>query len=309
MQRMYPFAKELLSRSLDSALASMSTSLLALMSGVAYGIYRLFITHRNDGWAGVKKNLATDGLHAIVFGVCWWVLLFSYHVFWKIPTEIRAEANTAQPPLPRLPAALAVPPFAYLHTKIPRLPPDAPTWTDTSPEPKTISALFTQDFPTIMKMSDDSIAIEWKDTGGVLHLKRQLYLDVPAKKKFVGFYIPSSAPDLTRTPEVCLKLAKAGAVQQAIDSLSRSSPILFLSGPMAGKSSGSLTFSGRVLLYYDDLLSLSQKTTIVKAFAALHDRVEFMGPDYLQKRISVWQRRHNAKQSMQGKPSRKRRIT
>ena len=92
------FVGELFSRSLDSALASMSTSLLALISGIAYGLYRLVLTHRREGWSGVKKHLTSDGLHALVFGVCWWLLLFSYHLFIKLPSEIRKEAEAQKPP-------------------------------------------------------------------------------------------------------------------------------------------------------------------------------------------------------------------
>jgi hypothetical protein len=282
---------QLASRSLDSALASMSTSMLALISGVAYGIYRLVITHKNEGWEGVKKNLASDGLHAIVFGVCWWILLFSYHLFWKIPREIRAEAKSVSAPSPPRPM---VPQIRYSHTPlsppfhVPPPPAPAPTWTKTSPEPTTISALFAQDFPTTMKLSDEGIGIQWNDTGAIIHVKRQLYLDLAVKEKFVGFYLPSSGPDLTRTPEACVKLVRENAVPQAIEEFSKQK--MFFLG--LNRGSDSLAFSKKVLIYHDDPMSDRQKDAVAKVFASSSYHVVFMGPDYLAKRVKIWHQQH-----------------
>jgi hypothetical protein len=42
-----------------------------------------------------------------------------------------------------------------------------------------------------------------------------------------------------------------------------------------------LTFSGRVLLYHQDFLSLPQKADIVSVFQAKNFSVQFRGPEYL----------------------------
>ena len=51
-----------------------------------------------------------------------------------------------------------------------------------SEQPPTLSDLFNKDFPNTMKASDDAIGIQWKDTGGIIQIKRQLYLDFPSQE-------------------------------------------------------------------------------------------------------------------------------
>jgi hypothetical protein len=112
---MSSFPHELAGRAWDSAITSMSTSLLALISAVAYGIYRIILSHKRDGWQGVRKHSLADGVHALIFGVCWWVLLFSYHFFLKVPRAIENEASRQYPP--KLRFIPSPPPFAALKTE------------------------------------------------------------------------------------------------------------------------------------------------------------------------------------------------
>jgi hypothetical protein len=108
---MSSFPHELAGRAWDSAITSMSTSLLALISAVAYGIYRIILSHKRDGWQGVRKHFLADGVHALIFGVCWWVLLFSYHFFLKVPRAIENEASRQYPPKLRfIPSPPPLPP-------------------------------------------------------------------------------------------------------------------------------------------------------------------------------------------------------
>jgi diguanylate cyclase (GGDEF)-like protein len=161
--------------------------------------------------------------------------------------------------------------------------------------PPSLSDLFTQDFPNAMKASDDAIAIKWKDTNAILHIKRQLYLDFPGRNKFVGFYIPSSDPlDATRTAEACLKLAGVDAVHQALEEMSKKT---FVAGGQGGQMDtiSDLTFSGRVVIYHDDFLSITQRADIIRAYAAKHYAVQFMGPDYLANALVAWHHQHDAK--------------
>jgi hypothetical protein len=93
------FTRDLFGRAADSAIASMSTSALALLSGVAYGFYKLILSHRREGWQGVKAHFAKDAVHGLIFGICWWALLFTYHLSVKVPSEIRMQADSAIVPL------------------------------------------------------------------------------------------------------------------------------------------------------------------------------------------------------------------
>jgi hypothetical protein len=119
------FNREMLGRAADSAIASMSTSGLALFSGVAYAIYKLILSYRKDGWAGMRNHFIKDVFHGLIFGACWWIILFSYHLWWRVPSEIRQEAdNAVVPPSFR---ALPIPPQAYQTTIQPTITDEVPT--------------------------------------------------------------------------------------------------------------------------------------------------------------------------------------
>jgi hypothetical protein len=165
-------------------------------------------------------------------------------------------------------------------------------WLAAIKTPPTISDVFQNDFPNTMKLTDDAIGIQWKDTGAVTHIKRQLYLDFPANSKFVGFYIPTSDPsDLSRTAEICLTLAKADAVQQTLDELPKKT---FIAANLGQTTTiQDLTFSGRVVIYHDDFLSITQQADIIRAFAEKHYALGFFGPNDFGKTLSEWHRLHD----------------
>jgi hypothetical protein len=120
MLAMFPFFHELAARAWDSAIASMSTSMLALLSAVAYGVYRSFLSYRNEGFQGVRKHFLADGLHALIFGIAWWSILFSYHFFLKVPREIRTHTDRIRPP--DTPSPPSPPSFAFVkavHATLP----------------------------------------------------------------------------------------------------------------------------------------------------------------------------------------------
>jgi len=159
-------------------------------------------------------------------------------------------------------------------------------------KPPTLLDLFTKDFPNTMKAADDAIGIQWKG-GEVLHIKRQLYLDFPAKTKFVGFYVPSSDPlSSTKTHDASMGLAEA--VQQALDDIPKK---VAISGGYRGEMTGiqDLTFSGRVVIYHEAFLSIPQKAAIIATYAAKHFDVQFRGPDYLGDQVIAWHHQHSAK--------------
>jgi len=171
-------------------------------------------------------------------------------------------------------------------------------WLAISKTAPSMSDVFQNDFPNTMKLTDDGIGIQWKDTGAVTRIKRQLYLDFPANSKFVGFYIPTSDPsDLSRTAEICLTLAKADAVQQTLDEMPKKT---FIAANLGQTTTiQDLTFSGRVVIYHDDFLSITQQADIIRAFAEKHYALGFFGPADFGKVLSEWHRLHDNTNTVQ----------
>ncbi|MFI5102947.1 MAG: hypothetical protein ACHP9V_06220 [Terriglobales bacterium] len=166
-------------------------------------------------------------------------------------------------------------------------------WLSALKNPPTMSDVFTNDFPNTMKLSDEG-EFHWKDINSVTHLKRQLYLDFPANSKFVGFYIPTTDPsDLSRTAEICLNLAHIDAVQHVLGELPKKT---FIAAGLGQTTTiQDLTFSGRVVIYHDDFLSITQQADIIRAFAEKHYAVGFFGPSDFGKTLSSWHHLHDAK--------------
>lgn len=121
-------------------------------------------------------------------------------------------------------------------------------------------------------------------------------MDFPAKTKFVGFYVMPAAPPSAdasghKTFVACMKLLEADAVQQAFENVSKQVGIL--AGQQGQMTSiGDLTFSGRVLIYHDEFLSIPQKADIIRAYATEKLDVQFMGPDYLGTHVVAWHQKH-----------------
>jgi hypothetical protein len=154
-------------------------------------------------------------------------------------------------------------------------------------KPPTLLDLFNKDFANTMKASDDGFDLKWSDNT-TSHVKPQVDLDFPAKTQFVGFYVSSS----THNYEACLELANA--VQQVINSLPKR---LKVSGGQLGELTTleELMFSGRVYLYHDDFLSITQKAAIIEAYKRQNFDVQFRGPDYLGIQVIAWHNQHDAK--------------
>ncbi len=157
---------------------------------------------------------------------------------------------------------------------------------DPKSAPPTLVDLFKSEFPNTMKVTDDKRAIKWGEDGTVLPIKRQMYLDFPAKAKFVGFYVPSSP----HTYKACLLLA-----DEVLPTLSDMPKDVAISGGYRGERNTiqDLTFSGRVVLYHEDFVPIVQKAEIIKAFAARHLDVQFRGPDYLMDQVVAWHHQHD----------------
>ncbi len=246
----FPFAWELTKEAANLTIHSTyGTTFWAIFRDIAVVAYVAIKVGKRRGSEAVRKYLR-DGADLAEALVIAFVLTFVYHLAITVPDGINTEASLVNAPfletIKRLAPTLKPPQIHPKSVPQPQAPkPQTPIWNDKSPEPTSLDALFLQDFPTTMRGHDESIGIQWKDTGAILHIKRQLYLDLSAKERFVGFYIPSSGPDLTRTPEVCARLFKENAVQQAIIDLSKVQ--IFFFG--MNRSSGSFPFSKKVLIY------------------------------------------------------------
>lgn len=141
-----------------------------------------------------------------------------------------------------------------------------------------------------MKLTDeDRIGVQFKN-GDVVRVKTQLYTDFAAKVKYVGFYIPASA----KTYEACLQLVDA--VESTIQSFQER---VGVSAGYRGERNRlqELIFSGRVLLYHEEFLTIPQKAAIIGAYSAKHFDVQFRGPDYLGDQVIAWHHQHETKET------------
>jgi hypothetical protein len=110
----------------------------------------------------------------------------------------------------------------------------------------------------------------------------------------VGFYVPSTDPFSDTTFRACAALL--GAVQPAIDDLPKR--IAVRSGYRGeGNTIQDLTFSGRVFLYHDDFLSITQKADLINGYKAKNYDVQFRGPDYLGDQVIAWHHQQDAKKN------------
>jgi hypothetical protein len=160
----------------------------------------------------------------------------------------------------------------------------------------TMVELFSKDLPNTLKASDDTIGIGWDD-GSVTKVKRQLYFDFSANAKFVGFYISNIDPlSTTKTMSACMILDNSNAVQQTLEDMPKK---MAVSGGFGDQMTNiqDLRFSGRVLIYHEGFMSITQKADIIRAYAAKQYSVQFIGPEYLATQIIAWHHDHDAKRS------------
>jgi hypothetical protein len=156
--------------------------------------------------------------------------------------------------------------------------------------PPSLADVFEGDFPTLMKARND-LSIE----GTIFPMKQQVYLDFPGKAEFVGFYVPASPDPIsgTNTSKVCMMLIDQ--VQVALDGLLKKLKIKQGFG-FEGNTLDELTFTGRVLIYHDELLSITQRAEIINAYKLKHLDVQFRGQEYLMNQIYTWRQQRDSKQ-------------
>jgi hypothetical protein len=157
----------------------------------------------------------------------------------------------------------------------------------TATRPPTLRDLFKSDFSNVMKFTDDSCEIQWKD-GTKSGFSCQAYLDFEGKSEFVGFYVPSSQ----RTFDICLRLQDAPT-----DVVRKVPEHAAITGGYRDEATSlkDLVFTGRVFLYHDDILTITQKAAIIEAYRQRGLDVNFRGPDYLGDQVIAWYHQHDSK--------------
>jgi hypothetical protein len=166
--------------------------------------------------------------------------------------------------------------------------------------PPTLLGLFKKDFSNTLRTSDNEDAYTVQLQGGsIIKIKRQAYMDFPAKAKFVGFYISRPDPPSTdfsgkNTFVACMKLLEIDAVKQTFDHFTNNIAVF---GGERGQmnSMQDLTFSGRVFIYHDEFLSITQKADIIQAYQTKKLDVNFRGPEYLGDQVIAWHQEHDPK--------------
>ena len=168
-------------------------------------------------------------------------------------------------------------------------------------QPPTLLDLFLKkDFQNTLRMTDNdpALTVNWPD-GTATKIRRQIYMDFPAKTKFIGFYVAHPMPPSADTSDnksfnACMKFLEKDVLQQAFGDLEKKVAILGGHGAQAD-SIDDLTFSGRVVIYHEELLSIPQQADIIRAYAAKQLDVQFYGPVYLSSQVIAWHQRTEAR--------------
>jgi hypothetical protein len=179
--------------------------------------------------------------------------------------------------------------------------PTKPTPIAKDEKPPTLLDLFKKDFPSTLKASDtnaDGYTIGTPE-GSTIKVKRQTYEDYEARTKFIGFYISRPDPppkDFSGqdTFGACMELLKHNSVQETFDHFGKQVAVMSGYGDQM-TTSKELTFSGRVLIYHEEFLSIPQKADILKAYKEKGFAVTFRGGDYLGTQVIAWHQQHDAK--------------
>src|ERR1700730_1817984 len=89
---MLAFIWELCVRAWTSSVASMGTTTLAIGGGLIYPLADLISELRQRGLAAMNQHWKNRLKISVFIAVVWWSILFSYHLFYRVPQHIRAQA-------------------------------------------------------------------------------------------------------------------------------------------------------------------------------------------------------------------------
>jgi len=155
------------------------------------------------------------------------------------------------------------------------------------PEP-TLESLFQSDFPNVPKYSFKR-SLTGRATNDVRNVTLQVYVDYDAKADYVGFFVPhaKAANGGELTVALCKWLATDGVKLALNDMNSRITADQTYQGQRTRLSD--LTFSGRVFIYTDEVLTMDQIVELRKAYKDDGLLLEVRGIDYLVAQIAQWE--------------------
>lgn len=138
-------------------------------------------------------------------------------------------------------------------------------------KPLTLRDLFLSDFATLLKMHpNDDITVN-KSDGTTVRLAYQIYYDVDAKAKFIGFFIPSADSDIFN---ICVFLAREAP--KLIDRFETAGgPV----GQMINQKD--LIFTGLVYIYNEPDLSITQRAALLEIYHRQKLDIQFRDLGYL----------------------------
>jgi hypothetical protein len=112
------FLIELFGLAGQSLLASMGTTALAVLVGflIIPGVF-LLVKLCRQGFSEVRQHWRENIRDGVITTAIVWLALFSYHLFYKVPHDIRMQAERAKPTAPVPPTTINPPPEAYAKTK------------------------------------------------------------------------------------------------------------------------------------------------------------------------------------------------
>jgi len=158
-----------------------------------------------------------------------------------------------------------------------------------SPEkdrPPSLLDLFNEDYPTAMKVQNN-LTLRGVD----VPLKQVVYLDFPAKSKFVGLYVPMGTKPYGETAVICK--AFAGQVEYALKTVEKNIYMKGGIGEQNAREIPDLTFTNVVVIYHEDILNIGEKADILATFKDKEMDVQFRGPDYISFRDNAWRQTHS----------------
>lgn len=134
--------------------------------------------------------------------------------------------------------------------------------------------LFREDFSNEAKVSS-TVTVATKMPDDQTNVEGQVYIDLPAKSMFVGYYVPHSANSF----DICKALI--GAPKVSIDAMKRG---ISVKGGSLGESSKTslddLIFTGRVYIYSEDDFTPRQVSDLTDLFAKQQESLVLRGGDY-----------------------------
>jgi len=146
----------------------------------------------------------------------------------------------------------------------------------------TIYSLYKHDFDSTVRFSGPFSVKEKGTNRTIIEFDAQIYMDIPARTEFIGVYFPhTNAEDTFERCQLFSNYYKG-----ILDMKKPGITSAFVGEEMM--SADDLVFSGRVLIYHEDFLSLQQRASLETLYKSKNLSVQFRGPDYLSAKMLTW---------------------